>query len=107
MRHLGVLVVLAVVACAPLEAQRDTVMTPIADPVPVAPPPPPPPPDYCGARELQHLVSKHRTEIPVPVDPSRRRVTCTTCPVTMDYSPVRLNIFYDQATGIIKEVKCG
>jgi hypothetical protein len=43
----------------------------------------------------------------VPVDVSKRRVTCTTCPVTMDFREDRLNIFFDAETGIIKEVKCG
>ena len=43
----------------------------------------------------------------MPVDPTKRRVTCTTCPVTTDYSPERLNILFDAETGIIKEVKCG
>ena len=78
---------------------------PVTPPAP--PPPPPEPPDYCGAKSLQYLVGQHRTKIPVPVNPSARRVTCTTCPVTMDYSPYRLNILYDRATDIIKEVKCG
>lgn len=63
--------------------------------------------DTCGARALQSLIGRPRTEIPVPVDLSRRRVTCTTCPVTMDFNPERLNILYDQATGIVRQVKCG
>ena len=103
---LGALLVLA--ACVPVEAPREIPsMPPVAVAPPPPPPPPPEPPDYCGAKSLQYLVGQHRTKIPVPVNPSSRRVTCTTCPVTMDYSPYRLNIFYDQATGIIKEVKCG
>lgn len=65
------------------------------------------PRDTCGARPLQYLVGKSRTEIPVPVNVSNRRVTCTTCPVTMDFREDRLNIFFDAETGIIKEVKCG
>jgi hypothetical protein len=65
------------------------------------------PRDMCGARPLQYLVGKPRTEIPVPVNVSNRRVTCTTCPVTMDFREDRLNIFFDATTGIIKEVKCG
>lgn len=83
-------------------------------PPPIEPAPPPPPqatlpvvPDMCGASELQHLVGQPKTQIPVPVDPSKRRVACTTCPVTMDYRYDRLNFFFDPDTGIIKEVKCG
>ncbi len=63
--------------------------------------------DICRAGELQWLVGRPRTDIPVPVDVVNRRVTCTTCPVTEDYSPYRLNIFYDQQTGRVTEVRCG
>lgn len=63
--------------------------------------------DLCGARELQSLVGRHRTQIPVPVEVVNRRVACTTCPVTLDYSPYRLNIFYNAATGLVEQVRCG
>lgn len=81
-------------------------------PVASAGPPPPPPPsrsgrDQCGASDLAYLVGKSRGDIPVPVDPSLRRVACTTCPVTMDFNPRRLNILFDADTGIIRQVKCG
>ena len=80
-------------------------------PPPSAPPPryepPPPPADQCGAAEAQKYVGRPRTEIPIPVLPALQRVACTTCPVTQDYSPRRLNFFYDAHTGIVKQVKCG
>ena len=63
--------------------------------------------DQCGAAAMQHLVGRPRSEIPVPLVPSRQRVACTTCPVTLDFSPQRLNFFFDADTGIIKEVRCG
>jgi len=63
--------------------------------------------DMCRAGELQWLVGKPRTEIPVPVDVVNRRVTCTTCPVTQDYSPQRLNIFFNDQTQIVEQVRCG
>lgn len=63
--------------------------------------------DLCRAAEVRHLVGQPRTAIPVPVDVINRRVTCTTCPITEDYSPYRLNIFFDQETGLIEEVRCG
>ncbi|CAN7214183.1 hypothetical protein [Brevundimonas sp. LjRoot202] len=63
--------------------------------------------DLCRAGEMQWLVGKLKTEIPVPVDVVNRRVTCTTCPVTEDYSPHRLNIFFDEQTNIIEQVRCG
>jgi hypothetical protein len=112
---------LALAACV----HRETVLPP--PPVPGAPAPltsapvqsafemtPPPMPehaldpnDMCESARLQYLVGRPRTEIPVPVNPALRRVSCTTCPVTMDFNPRRLNILYEEASGIIKEVKCG
>lgn len=85
-------------------------------PPPPAPPPvaetrpePPPPPmaDSCGLKAARKLVGKNRSEIPVPVNPALQRVACTTCAVTMDFNPNRLNFFFDAQTGVIKEVKCG
>lgn len=63
--------------------------------------------DLCRARELRSLVGRHRNEIPVPVEVVNRRVACTTCPVTMDFSPYRLTIFYNADTGIVEQVRCG
>ena len=63
--------------------------------------------DVCKAGEMQYLVGKSRSEIPVPVDVVNRRVTCTTCPVTQDFSAYRLNIFYNEQTGVIEQVRCG
>jgi hypothetical protein len=79
-----------------------------------APPPKPPKPKYapvnddlCGAKPLQYLVGRPRTEIPVPLEPSKRRVLCTSCAATQDYNPNRQNIIFDAETGIIKSVNCG
>jgi hypothetical protein len=106
-----------------LAALSLAVLTSCATPPPPAPPPPPPRPiaynpppiyapppinrDQCGAEPLQSLVGQPRTEIPVPVNPATRRVACTTCPVTQDYNPRRLNIFFDEDTGLVREVRCG
>jgi len=68
---------------------------------------PPPDGDLCKAGELQWLVGKPRTEIPVPVDVVSRRVVCTTCPVTEDYSAYRLNIFFNSETDLVEQVRCG
>lgn len=89
--------------------------SPRPEPLPRVEPAPPapvvvvpePPRDQCGAQALQHLVGKPRTEIPVPVEIDNRRVTCTTCPITEEYGPKRLNIFFDANTGLVKEVRCG
>ena len=95
-RGVSLVLLLAVAGCA----------APSSAPAPVGQAPAGPA-DTCGANALQNLIGRARSEIPVAVDPSRRRVTCTTCPVTMDFNPERLNIFFDQATGIVKQVKCG
>lgn len=63
--------------------------------------------DLCKAGDLQWLVGRPRTDIPVPVEVVNRRVTCTTCPVTQDYVPYRLNIFYNRETEVVEQVRCG
>ena len=63
--------------------------------------------DTCGAHALAYLIGKPKTEIPIPTDLSRRRVTCTTCAVTQDYRPDRLTIYFDAQTGIVQSLKCG
>ncbi|WP_292054180.1 MULTISPECIES: hypothetical protein [unclassified Brevundimonas] len=75
--------------------------------LPSSPPANATPGDQCGALDLQWLIGRLRTEIPVPVDVSRRRVTCTQCAITEDHVPYRLNIFYDRQTGRIQSVRCG
>ena len=61
----------------------------------------------CEASSLAWLVGKPRSAIPVPVNPSLRRVYCSTCLVTQDYIPGRTDIIFDTETGIITAVKCG
>lgn len=81
--------------------------TPQPAPPPAASPAPAPTKDACGAAAVQNLVGHPRAEIPVPLDPAKQRVACTTCPVTLDYQPDRLNFFYDAGTGVIREIRCG
>ncbi|KQY75135.1 I78 family peptidase inhibitor [Brevundimonas sp. Root1423] len=80
-------------ACAPVE--------------PTAPTTPSDGPTQCRADQYQRYVGRNRSELPAKPANENWRVTCTTCPVTMDYSPSRLNILYEERTGIIREVKCG
>lgn len=63
--------------------------------------------DQCGAQPLQYLVGKPRTDIPVPLDPSMRRVVCSTCVVTQEYRADRQTITFNSDTGLITSVKCG
>jgi hypothetical protein len=105
-KRLIILTVLALSACASPPAPAPVPPPPVAQ-LPTIPLPPPPPPDSCGASQMQWLVGQPKSRIPVPTDPGKRRVACTTCPVTMDYNPTRLNIYFDADTGLVKEVKCG
>ena len=94
--HLPVLAATALLAaaCAPVE------------PVP-APLPPEDGPSQCRADHYQRYIGRHRSELPARPAGEVWRVTCTTCPMTMDYSPSRLNILYEQSSGVIREVRCG
>lgn len=111
MRLSAVTSLLALVAAscapAPLISPRPPQPSP-AGPAPApAPPAATPARDSCGAAALQALIGRPRTEIPVPLYPDRERVACTTCPITQDYRPDRLDIFFDEATGIIRQIRCG
>jgi hypothetical protein len=64
-------------------------------------------PDACGAAQMQGLVGRPRSMIPVPVDPNRQRVACTTCPAAQDTDPARLNFLFDADSGVIRQVRCG
>lgn len=100
---------LALAACATpaSEAQAPRTIEEAQLNQPVGAPPSNPTVDMCRAGELQWLVGKPKTDIPVPVDVVNRRVTCTICPVTEDYSATRLNIFFNEQTGIVEQVRCG
>jgi len=60
------------------EAAPPVTTAPTPPPVQVAPPPAPTQAagDSCGANALKYLIGRPRTDIPVPLDPSRRRVVC-------------------------------
>ena len=89
----------------PLTAAAPEVAQPAQAPPYIAPPTPIQ--SRCEAASLAYLVGRPRTEIPVPVDPTSRRVSCTTCPVTQDYRPERTDILFDAQSGLITAVKCG
>jgi hypothetical protein len=95
-------------ACAePAPPPPPAAPAPPAVVTPAPPPRPAPPKDACGAAPLQYLIGRPRTEIPVPVDPSRRRVVCSTCMMTQDFIQSRLTIVYDSGNGLVKSVRCG
>jgi hypothetical protein len=112
-------VLLAAISTAGCASQQPApvvpAVAPSVAPEPVILPSEPAPPsgvnridgDLCKADDHQWLVGRSRAEIPVPVDVVNRRVTCTTCPMTEDYSPYRLNILFNQASGRVEQVRCG
>jgi hypothetical protein len=64
-------------------------------------------PTPCRAERYQGYVGRNRADLPPRPAGETWRVACTTCAMTMDYSPTRLNILYEERTGVIREVKCG
>jgi hypothetical protein len=89
------LLALAAAACAPTPAP-DAPVVRAHDPL-----------RACPAAKYESYIGRNRSTLPPQPADETWRVTCTTCPVTMDYKSGRVNILYDQATGVIREVKCG
>jgi hypothetical protein len=103
---LATLLILA--ACAsPAPTPVATTPPSLAEAVPPgATPAPRPTNDQCGAADLQYLVGRPETEIPVAVDPTHRRVVCTTCPMTRDYRLDRQTILFNEKTHLVTSVAC-
>ena len=74
---------------------------------PAAPPGPRPAPDQCGLSELRGVVGKSRLEIPIPLEPGRRRVVCETCPRSQDFVAGRQTVLFDARSGLVTSVSCG
>jgi uncharacterized protein YwlG (UPF0340 family) len=90
MRALTVAAGLALAACAPVDPPA--VETPI--------------PQQCGVEAARSLIGAHVGAVSFPQG-ANVRIVCTTCPTTKDLRPDRLNVRFDQATGIIESVGCG
>jgi len=73
---------------------------------PVEPPAGTPRPEQCGAEAARSLIGSHVGAVSFAQD-ANVRVVCTTCPTTKDLRPDRLNVRFDQSTGIIESVDCG
>ncbi|HEY5071424.1 MAG TPA: proteinase inhibitor i78 [Caulobacteraceae bacterium] len=102
----AILVALAVASCAAPPPSAPYIAPPSAPLALVVVPALPPPPDHCGAIALQYLIGRPRVEIPIPLEPSRRRVLCTTCPIDRGENPFRLTILYDTASSLVTSVAC-
>jgi len=80
---------LAVAACTP---GGRTVIRPVAG--------------QCNAEDARSLIGSHVGAVTFASD-AEVRIVCTTCPTTKDLRPDRLNVRFDQQTGIIQSVDCG
>jgi len=81
--------VLAIAACAPVETSS-----------------PAGGPQRCDAEASKSLVGSHVGAVTFARD-ANVRVVCTTCATTRDLRPDRLNVRFDEATGVIESVDCG
>ena len=66
----------------------------------------------CNAEPVQYLLEERITtdlaeRARIESGAAQLRVTHPNQPVTMDYNPSRLNILFEERTGVIREVKCG
>lgn len=61
----------------------------------------------CKVEDYQAYVGRNRSTVPSAPDGQTFRVLCTTCAATMDYRENRVNFVYDEASGVIQQVKCG
>lgn len=99
----ALLAAFAIVACAQKQDTGAALPPPPAETVVAAPADE----DACKASQYQHLIGKKKADIPATPAGASWRVTCTTCPVTMDFRADRLNIFFNEKTEVIEVVKCG
>lgn len=81
---------LALAACAPVEPPPEGTAIP----------------QQCGVEAARSLIGSHVGAVSFPQD-ANVRIVCTTCPTTKDLRPDRLNVRFNQATGIIESVDCG
>jgi hypothetical protein len=63
--------------------------------------------DLCHASQYQHLVGRKMTDLPPKPEGAVWRQACTQCPVTMDFNPNRMNIFFDKDSEVIRQIRCG
>lgn len=63
-------------------------------------------PKQCDAAAARSLIGSHVGAVDFAPG-ANVRIVCTTCAATDDYRPDRLNVRFDQATGIIRSVDCG
>lgn len=60
----------------------------------------------CKADQSAELIGTHVGAVTFPQD-ANVRIVCTTCAMTRDYRPDRLNVLFNEQTGVIEELRCG
>ena len=60
----------------------------------------------CDAAAGQSLIGSHVGAVDFAAK-ANVRIVCTTCATTKEYMADRLNLRFDEATGIIQSVDCG
>lgn len=88
----------ALAACAPMGGDMNG---------PATPAPPSNELGQCKADAYRSYIGKNRSELPAAAPGETRREVCTTCAMTMDFNPDRVNIVYDANSNLITQVKCG
>ena len=63
--------------------------------------------DTCGAATYAWLIGEDRAKIPATPPGKTVRVLCSTCPMTMDFHAGRVNIIFDQKSGVVGKISCG
>jgi hypothetical protein len=88
----------ALAACAPVGGDMNGPATPALPSTELG---------QCKADAYRGYIGKNRSEVPAAPVGETRRVVCSTCAVTMDFNPDRVNIVYDTTSNLVTEVKCG
>ena len=63
--------------------------------------------DPCDSATYASLVGQDKSAAPAPTEARPVRVVCSTCPMTMDYNAARLNVVFDEKTGVVQKLNCG
>ena len=63
-------------------------------------------PQACDAAGARSLIGSHVGAVDFAAG-SNVRIVCTTCATTRDYRADRLNVRFNEQTGIIESVDCG
>ena len=66
-----------------------------------------PEPDTCGARSYTYLLGHPVAHAPQHPGNRNYRIATDDGPITADLNPQRVNIFYNEESGLIVGIKCG